>query len=45
MDSEFDQRHLYEDVDFNEGPSKSVRIEASTLNQMFDDNDYRFQAD
>ena len=43
VDSEFDQRHLYEDVDFNEGPSKSVRIEASTLNQMFDDNDYRLE--
>ena len=40
IDQDLDQRHLYEDIDFNDGPSKSVRIQASTLNQIFNDRDY-----
>ena len=41
MDNDLDQRFLYEDVEFNDGPAKTVRIEASTLNQMFDDEEYK----
>ena len=41
MDDDLDQRYLYEDVEFNDGPSKTVRIEASTLNQMFEDEEYK----
>ena len=40
---EIAQRYLYEDVELKEGPSKSVRIEASILNQLFDDNDYNLK--
>ena len=40
IDDDLDQRHLYEDIEFKNGPSKSVRIEASTLNQMFEDKKY-----
>ncbi len=35
VDDGLDPRHLVEDIEFKKGPSKSVRIEASTLNQMF----------
>ncbi len=41
LDDELDERHLYEDIEFKEGPAKSVRIEASTLNQLFNSNDYK----
>ena len=41
MDDDLDQRYLYEDVEFNDGPPKTVRIEASTLNQMFEDEEYK----
>ena len=40
IDSEVDERHLYEDVEFNEGPTKSVRIEANTLNELFNEENY-----
>ena len=40
IDSEVDERHLYEDIDFNEGPTKSVRIEANTLNELFNEENY-----
>ena len=40
LDDELDPRHLVDDIEFKKGPSKSVRIEASTLNQMFEDKDY-----
>ena len=40
---EIAQRYLYEDVELKEGPSKSVRIEASILNQLFEDNDYNLK--
>ena len=40
LDDKLNQKYLYEDIDFNKGPSQSVRIEASTLNQMFDDKKY-----
>ena len=40
IDDGLDPRHLVEDIDFKKGPSKSVRIEASTLNQMFSDKNY-----
>ena len=43
VDDDLDQRHLYEDIEFKNGPSKSVRIEASTLNQMFEDRDYNLK--
>ena len=42
-DGEIAQRYLYEDVELKEGPSKSVRIEASILNQLFEDNDYNLK--
>ena len=35
-----DYRNLYEDVEFKDGPSKSVRIEASILNEIFKDKNY-----
>ena len=38
-----DQRYLYEDIEFNDGPSKSVRIKASVLNQLFEDEDYELK--
>ena len=40
IDAELDPRHLVEDIEFKSGPSKSVRIEASTLNQIFEDKNY-----
>ena len=40
LDDKLNQKYLYEDVEFNKGPSKSVRIEAETLNQMFNDKNY-----
>ena len=40
---EIAKRYLYEDVELKEGPSKSVRIEASILNQLFEDNDYNLK--
>ena len=40
VDDGLDPRHLVEDIEFKKGPSKSVRIEASTLNQMFLDKNY-----
>ncbi len=40
LDDKLNQKYLYEDVEFNKGPSKSVRIEAETLNQMFDNKNY-----
>jgi len=40
IDDELDPRHLVEDIEFKDGPSKSVRIEASTLNQIFEDKKY-----
>jgi len=40
---EINQRYLYEDIELKDGPSKSVRIEASILNQLFDDNDYELK--
>ena len=43
VDQGLDQRHLYEDIDFNEGPSKSVRIRASTLDQIFNDREYELK--
>ena len=39
-DDELDDRHLYEDIEFNDGPSKSVRIEANTLNELFNEENY-----
>ena len=41
LDEKLNQKYLYEDIEFKKGPSKSVRIEASTLNQMFDNKDYK----
>ena len=41
IDDELDQRYLYEDVEYNDGPSKSVRIEASVLNEMFNNKNYK----
>jgi len=40
LDEKLNQKYLYEDIEFNKGPSQSVRLEASTLNQMFDDKKY-----
>ena len=40
VDDGLDPRHLVVDIEFKKGPSKSVRIEASTLNQMFLDKNY-----
>ena len=40
IDDELDDRHLYEDIEFNDGPSKSVRIEANTLNELFNEENY-----
>ena len=40
LDDKLNQKYLYEDIEFNNGPSQSVRLEASTLNQMFDDKKY-----
>ena len=40
LDDKLNQKYLYEDIEFNKGPSQSVRLEASTLNQMFDDKKY-----
>ncbi len=40
IDDGLDPRHLVEDIEFKKGPSKSVRIEAATLNQMFSDKNY-----
>ena len=42
-DGEIAQRYLYEDVELKEGPSKSVRIEASILNQLFEDRFFSFR--
>ena len=39
-DDVLDERHLYEDVEIETGPSLSVRIEASILNQVFEDDGY-----
>ena len=39
-DDVLDDRHLYEDVEIESGPSLSVRIEASILNQVFEDDGY-----
>ena len=38
-----DQRYLYEDIEFDDGPSKSVRIKASVLKQLFEDEDYELK--
>ena len=43
VDYGLDPRHLVEDIEFKKGPSKSVRIEASTLNQMFLDKNYTLE--
>ncbi len=43
VDDGLDPRHLVEDIEFKKGPSKSVRIEASTLNQMFLDKNYTLE--
>ena len=40
VDSEINQKYLLDDIELSEGPSKSVRIEASTLNQIFEEKDY-----
>ena len=39
-DDILDDRHLYEDIEIETGPSLSVRIEASVLNQVFEDGGY-----
>ena len=39
-DDVLDDRHLYEDIEIDTGPSLSVRIEASVLNQVFEDDGY-----
>ena len=39
-DDVLDDRHLYEDIEIETGPSLSVRIEASVLNQVFEDDGY-----
>ena len=39
-DDILDDRHLYEDIEIETGPSLSVRIEASVLNQVFEDDGY-----
>ena len=39
-DDILDDRHLYEDIEIETGPSLSVRIEASILNQVFEDDGY-----
>tara|TARA_B100000941_G_scaffold37750_1_gene22400 strand:- start:154 stop:1263 length:1110 start_codon:yes stop_codon:yes gene_type:complete len=39
-DNILDERHLYEDIEIESGPSLSVRIEASVLNQVFEDDGY-----
>ncbi len=39
-DDILDDRHLYEDIEVETGPSLSVRIEASVLNQVFEDDGY-----
>ena len=39
-DDILDDRHLYEDIEIETGPSISVRIEASVLNQVFEDDGY-----
>ena len=39
-DDVLDDRHLYEDIEIETGPSLSVRIEASVLNQVFEDGGY-----
>ena len=41
VDQELDQRYLYEDVEFNDGPSKTVRVEAFILQQLFEDEKYK----
>ena len=43
VDDGLDPRHLVEDIEFKKGPSKSVRIEASTLIQMFLDKNYTLE--
>ena len=43
IDEALDERHLYEDVEIESGPSKSVRIEASILNQVFEDDNYNLK--
>ena len=40
VDSEINQKYLLDDIELSEGPSKSVRIEASTLNQIFEEKNY-----
>ena len=39
-DDALDDTYLYEDVEIESGPSLSVRIEASILNQVFEDDGY-----
>ena len=39
-DDILDDTHLYEDIEIETGPSLSVRIEASVLNQVFEDDGY-----
>ncbi len=39
-DDAVDDTYLYEDVEIESGPSLSVRIEASILNQVFEDDGY-----
>ena len=39
-DDILDDTHLYEDIEIETGPSLSVRIEASILNQVFEDDGY-----
>ena len=42
-DDVLDDRHLYEDIEIDTGPSLSVRIEASVLNQVFEDDGYNLK--
>ena len=43
VDDVLNEKYLFDDVDFKEGPSKSVRIEASTLNEMFAEKNYQLK--
>ncbi|MBH00542.1 MAG: glucosaminidase [Candidatus Pelagibacter sp.] len=43
IDDALDERHLFEDVEFKSGPSQSVRIEASILKQIFEENNYKLK--
>ncbi len=43
VDDVLNEKYLFDDVEFKEGPSKSVRIEASTLNEMFAEKNYQLK--